>query len=392
VNRLQEQCRSSARPTVPSRRQRCTQPTPRRIVEQTLRSNVVDLCQWTQQGGLSLPQTAELLQLSPRTLRHWQQLLHNTVLMPPPLLGRPLAFSARCARQAVLDLLKPLGPDTSLAFLQDHFPTFARAELEDLLRRYRRVCQRRYPPNLHVLQWTTPGAVWAMDFTVAPTALDGKFPYLFAVRDLASGRLLLWQPVAGETAQVTRFHLALLFALHGAPLVLKSDNGSAFRDETVQALVASAGTLLLYSPPRTPRYNGAIEASIGASKRRTERQAAYLGRPGQWTAEDAAAAQAEANAAPRTGDRRGPSRQELWQARPRLTPEQRQLFQHTVEQLRAEERAREGLAQEGPWTAAEERQVDRQAIRRALVEHGYLLFSRRRIPLPIEKLKTANIT
>ena len=126
-------------------------------------------------------------------------------------------------------------------------------------------------------------------------------------------------------------------------------------------------------------------------KRRTARQAAYLGRPDQWTADDVAAAQAEANAAPRTGDRHGPSQQELWQARCPVTPEQRQLFQETVAWLRAEERAKEELAPVGPWTAAEERQVDRQAVRRALVEHGFLLFSRRRFPLAVEKLKTANI-
>ena len=127
-------------------------------------------------------------------------------------------------------------------------------------------------------------------------------------------------------------------------------------------------------------------------KKRTERQAAYLGRTGQWTAEDVAAAQAEANAAPRRGDRRGPSRDELWQARRRLTQDDRSLLQQTVAQLRPQERVKEGLTQEGPWTAAEERQIERKAVCRALVEHGYLLFSRRRIPLPIELLKTAKIT
>ena len=392
MNRLQEHCRSAPRPTVGCRRRRCAQRQPRRILEQTLRGNVVELCRWIQQGGLSLPQSAELLHLSPRTLRHWQQMLQDAVVMPVPLVGRPLELSARPERQVVLDLLKQLGPDTSLAFLREHFPSMARAELEDLLRRYRRVCARRYPPSLNVLQWTTPGAVWAMDFTEAPTAIDGKYPYLFAVRDLASGRQLLWQPVAAECAHETRFHLSQLFALHGAPLILKSDNGSAFRDEGVQALVNSVGTILLYSPPRTPRYNGAIEASIGAMKKRTERQAAYLGRTGQWTAEDVAAAQAEANAAPRTGDRRGSSRDELWQARRRLTQDDRSLLQQTVAQLRPQERVKEGLTQEGPWTAAEERQIERKAVCRALVEHGYLLFSRRRIPLPIEMLKTAKIT
>jgi hypothetical protein len=44
-------------------------------------------------------------------------------------------------------------------------------------------------------------------------AIDGRFPYLLAVRDLASG-----------------YVLAQLFAQYGPPLLLKLDNGSAFRD------------------------------------------------------------------------------------------------------------------------------------------------------------------
>jgi len=39
-----------------------------------------------------------------------------------------------------------------------------------------------------------------------------------------------------------------------------------------------------------------------------------------------------------------------------------------------------------------ERTIDRRAIRRALVEHGYLLFARRRLTLPITKHKVADIT
>jgi hypothetical protein len=43
-----------------------------------------------------------------------------------------------------------------------------------------------------------------------------------------------------------------------------------------------------------------------------------------------------------------------------------------------------------PWTR-EERAEQREAIRRALVEHDLLLFTRRRIPLPISRKKAANI-
>jgi transposase InsO family protein len=61
-------------------------------------------------------------------------------------------------------------------------------------------------------------------------AIDGRFPYLLAVRDLASGYVLAWLPVTAAAAARTRAVLAQLFAQYGPPLLLKLDNGSAFRD------------------------------------------------------------------------------------------------------------------------------------------------------------------
>jgi hypothetical protein len=242
------------------------------------------------------------------------------------------------------------------------------------------------------LHWTTAGSVWAMDFTEAPAPIDGRFPYLLAVRDLASGQQLLWQPTLAASAQETTAALALLFALYGPPLVLKSDNGSAFLAEATQALLGGAGVIPLYSPPYLPRYNGAIEAGIGSLKTRTERQAARHGDPGAWTLDDVAAAQAEANALARPRGDDQPSPEAAWAARRHLRASERALFQVTVERLRDEERTKEGLATEGALSAAQLRRIDREAIRRALVEHGLLLFSRRRIQLPIRKRKAAKIT
>src|SRR5262249_27637262 len=71
------------------------------------------------------------------------------------------------------------------------------------------------------------------------------------------------------TGEATAEMLTELFTVFGAPLVLKSDHGSAFGSEAVQALLARWGAFSLFSPPGCPRYNGAIEAAIGALKTRT---------------------------------------------------------------------------------------------------------------------------
>jgi len=136
---------------------------PRRQHEHHLRIDVAAFRLWACQRGWTLEQTAELLQLSPRTLRQWQHDL-GCARLHLEALGRPRLRSSRTDRQELLEVLHELGPATGLPTLQDAFPHMPRAELDDLLRRYRRVWRQRYHQLLRVLHWHVPGAVWAMDF------------------------------------------------------------------------------------------------------------------------------------------------------------------------------------------------------------------------------------
>jgi transposase InsO family protein len=353
--------------------------------ESTLRGHLVELTRWTSNLGFSLPETAHLLNLSPRTLRDWYA--DFRIEIPRiQLLGRPTLRSALTERTEVLDVLKELGPATSVATLRDCFPRMPRAELEDLLKRYRRVWRKRYLAATHTLHWQPVGAVWAIDFSEAPRLIDGIYPYLLAVRDLASHQQLLWLPVGDMTADTAIEALQMLCTIHGAPLVLKADNGSAFTADITKVFLSPWNVSLLFSPPHTPGYNGSIEAGIGSLKTRTERYATRAGHSGYWTNDDVAAAQAEANATARPQGETDPTPNELWQTRRPITPEERELFQATVQQKR------EDLGEKEDLSNKEERRMQREAIRRALVEHGILLFSRRRIPQPITTQKTANIT
>jgi putative transposase len=230
-----------------------------------------------------------------------------------------------------------------------------------------------------------------MDFAEAPRPIDGLDGYLLAVRDLASGQQLLWRPAPAATAEVVIGELAALFAAHGPPLVLKTDNGSAFGADAWLDFLKQHGVLALFSPPGTPRYNGAIEAGIGSLKARTQTHALRQGRAQHWSADDVAAAQAEANASARPQGPAGPTPEQRWALRPTLSPDQRLLFQAAVERHRQEALRQQDLPTHDRLETYEARAIDRQAIRRALVEHGYLLFARRRIPLPFSKRKKAGI-
>jgi transposase InsO family protein len=283
----------------------------------------------------------------------------------------------------VIAVLDEHGPGVGVPTLRACFPAISRAELTDLLARYRRVWRARNRVPLRVLTWPVVGRVWAVDFTGPRPAVEGRCPYLLAVRDLASGRQLLWQPVAAATAEVARGALAALFAEHGPPLVLKCDNGSPFTSTSVEESLAAHGVLALYSPPHWPRYNGSVEAGIGSLKDRTDGWSARAGRAGEWTCPDVAGACAEANALSRPRGPSGPSPDELWAARRAITAEERECFRAAAG---AAGNAPPGGA--GPCAAGAEevrsgRAMARRAIRLALERCGYLHYTRRTIPPPI---------
>ncbi len=259
----------------------------------------------------------------------------------------------------------------------------SRAELADLVTRYRRVWRKRNRVPLRVLTWSVVGSVWAIDFTGPRPAIEGRYPYLLAVRDLASGRQLLWLPVEAATGEVARDALAGLFAEHGAPLVLKSDNGSPFTSAVVEELLAEHDVVALFSPPYWPRYNGSVEAGIGSLKDRTEGWAARAGRAGSWTWDDAAGACAEANTLSRPRGGSGANPDELWSARRPISGEERAAFRSAVAEARRTQEAAAESCAEGEVVVSSGRAMARCAIRLALERCGYLHYKRRTIPPPL---------
>jgi transposase InsO family protein len=357
--------------------------------EQTVRRHVVETSERIVEQGWTQQQAAEFFNLSARTLRLWRHEFANDLLVPRPL-GRPILAATREQRNEIFRTIDELGPGIGLPTLRDMFAGVARAELDDILRRYRLIWRQLNQQPIHVLEWTRPGRVWAIDFHGPRPGVDGLFPYLFAVRDLGSGRQLLWRPVQAMTADVARREMETLLVIHGAPLLLKCDNGSAFIDGGFRAGVSSFGVEILFSPPRTPSYNGSIEAGIGSLTSRTDQHAARHGHPGHWIWDDVEAALAEANATARPFGELGLSPDAVWTSRTPIDLEERLLFQRTVEARRQEVLDAQGRPLATLQDAAAQRATDRQAIRQVLVELGYLYMTRRRITLPIRKKKTAS--
>jgi hypothetical protein len=210
----------------------------------------------------------------------------------------------------------------AVATLQRWCPTVSRRALAGWLRQYRRD-QRRGGRRL---TWTHQGRVWAMDFSEPRRPIDGRYRYVLHVRDLASRYHLAALPVYTSAASTVCDLLRALAAAHDAPLVLKVDNGSAFGSADVGAWAHAAGTQVLYSPPRYPRYNGSIEASIGAISTRTHHLAAAAGHPDYWTTDEVERARADANLTPSPTGRSGDTAAHRWRAAPTITAAERRRF------------------------------------------------------------------
>jgi transposase InsO family protein len=391
MKRLKAICQMCEAPVQTTLGCRPAGPRPRQQLQQAIRQQAVHLHQCLAEQGRTCAHAATRLGIPVRTLRKWHQTFQRDQ-QHLPTLGRPIQLSSpeQCAE--VFRWLIIRGPGLGLPTLRNHCPDPTRAELEQIVTFYRRWWQEQNQVWRHQLHWRRPGTVWAMDFTEPPAPVDGRYGYLLAVRDLASGYQLLWWPVLDMTAAVTIEALTLLFTIHGTPpLVLKSDNGSAFiAGETLQ-LLQTWQVQVLFSPPQTPSYNGAIEAGNGSLKARTQDQADAANRSGQWTSADLEAARFQANAShPRRLKGRSP--EEAWTSRSPLTAIDRQRFQATVDQERCQTRAQKGILPSIALKRHQQAAVDRVALPRALVAHDYLSFTRRRIPSPIPRQKAAIYT
>jgi len=374
------------RPTRPGRRGMRDQ-AQRRHDEAGIRRSAVAIVRWAGWCGVSRAEVAAEIGLSAATLRSWcerWQLDH----LEPRARGAPVESLSYEQRNELLALLDALGPTVSHREFSRHAPAeIPRRELDRFLDRYRHALAKTQGTTIvNALAWQDAGTVWAMDYTKADAPIDGTYACVLVVRDLASGYQIAALPTESDTAAPVVSCLRQLFAAHGAPLVMKSDNGPHFIAESVQRLLAQHDVLWLPSPGYTPTYNGACEAGVGAIKTRTHHCAARHDRPEQWTCDDVETARLEAN---RHGRPRGKHSTEpdlAWQRRTPIDAFDRQHFTAQVSANRdaahAEYRAEHSIALHLPLDRTTTLALERQAITRTLLACNLLTIRRRRVTLP----------
>lgn len=342
---------------------------------QSVRRRVATACRMVQSCGIPVVRVTRPLGLSERTVRRWRHPEHLLRLAP---CGRPPRAASREERNMVYRFLKERGATTPLAALRAQFPELRRAELAELLGRFRRVCRRRAQRRQSRLQWRRPGAVWAADFKERREPLEGRYGWLLSIKDLGSGCQLAWEPLVDATAEAVQDVYRRLFAEHGPPLVLKTDNGGQFKADTTKELLAQWRVLPLFSPKRHPQYNGGVERANGQLAGYQEAVAQFHRRPAGPTCDDAERARLLANELAHPCGWRGPTAGQLWDHRAPIAPQERDAFMTDVEAGRAQARAHWNFAPHIALNHYQAAAVDRRAIRDALVRHDLLTIHSRR--------------
>ena len=281
-------------------------------------------------------------------------------------------------RAAVTGFLEAHGPSLSLASLKAAYPDMTRAELRSLRIDY-------------LARWGRAhgGALRAGVALSRKRMGDGLQPPTVPDRCLLRGDLERARsgepPAVALAAGGTRGRgdgdrcLGQPFRDAWCALVLKCDNGPAFRAKATKGLLREWSIFGLYSPPYFARYNGACERANRTLKELTAHLADEAGRPGFWTSDDLLRARLAANRLSRPWGSTGRTPEETWTSRRTLPLDERAvLWQHLKRGIATacEQRGIDPTAALPHYTQAEIERIGAQPVLEAL---GLLHVTRRRI-------------
>lgn len=114
-----------------------------------------------------------------------------------------------------------------------------------------------------------PNQVWAWDVTWLPSKVKGLFFYLYAVIDIYSRKLVMWEVherESGEDAAALIERACWRERIRNEPLVLHADNGAAQTARTLKSKLEELGIKPSYSRPGVSDDNAHIESWFRTAK------------------------------------------------------------------------------------------------------------------------------
>jgi hypothetical protein len=183
------------------------------------------------QAGDALQDICAALGIDRARLRDWQR--HHDARVAKgtraPALGRKPRECTEHTWTAMRHHLALFGPGLGARELRLEFPDASYWDCESAAWMFRRELRWFFNRcTMTACTWNVPGSVWAADVWQPDQPVEGCYPYILDVRDLATGYMIESMPLKHCTAALVTGTLERLYRIHGAPLVLKTDNGVEF--------------------------------------------------------------------------------------------------------------------------------------------------------------------
>ncbi|ANU09698.1 IS3 family transposase [Planococcus antarcticus DSM 14505] len=249
------------------------------------RRRAVELIQEANRNGARLARACQELNINVRTYERWvsggevkeDQRPHAERPVPQNKLSEE-------ERQEVLQIVKKeefvdLPPSQIVPKLADRSiyiaseSTMYRILRQEQMQQHRGQSKRPKAKLPESYLATDPNQVWTWDITWLKGPVKGLYYRLYLIIDLFSRKIVGWEVWEMEDAN----HAADLIRktvvsekIHGAPLVLHSDNGSPMKAATFQTLLEKLGIQSSYSRPRVSNDNPYSEAIFRTLKYRPE--------------------------------------------------------------------------------------------------------------------------
>ena len=245
----------------------------------------VELIQEANQNGARIARACAELNISVRTYERWvSDGGIKKDKRPHALRPEPKNKLSKEEIQEVLDVVKKeefvdLPPSQIVPKLADQSiyiaseSTMYRILREEHMQQHRGRSKRpdmKYPESFLA---TAPNQVWTWDITWLKGPAKGLHFKLYLIIDLFSRKIVGWE--VWETEDATHAEELIRKAIlkeeiHGAPLVLHSDNGSPMKAGTFQVLLEKLGIQSSYSRPRVSNDNPYSESIFRTLKYRPE--------------------------------------------------------------------------------------------------------------------------
>lgn len=251
-----------------------------RLINSETRAEILKLVKETVSNGCRKKIACEDLGIVIRTIQRWEK-AESLVDKRTTRQFEPKHKLTKEERDEILKIVnqpefRDLPPSQIVPILLDRGKYYASestiyrilGDEKMMVHRGRRRAPSRRRPEPYTA--TAPNQIWTWDITYLPSAIRGKFHYLYMIIDIFSRKIVGWSIHDEETASHAADLIEQAHQIEGikAELVLHSDNGSPMKGGTMLAKLQDLGVVPSFSRPSVSNDNPFSESLFRTLKYR----------------------------------------------------------------------------------------------------------------------------